>query len=389
VTATVVYVQPTSEVGGSDVALARLVKHLDRSRYRPVVVLPKQGPVVPLLEDAGAKVRILPMRQLRSLPSIPYQARFATGFAPTVARLRKVLTEERAQLVHSNSLFTLYGAWAAARLHLPHIWHVREIPSAPQILQKALFNIARRKSARIICMSSAVTSLFPNSGGKTVLIPDGIDMTEYSPQVSGARIRKELNIWESAKLVGFVGRLDPWKGADIFVRCAAQVAPAFPDAHFLVCGGSLDGYESYARKVKRLATVSGFGNRIHFTGWDYRLTDIPEVMAALDVLVHTSVAPEPFGLVIVEAMASGKPVVAANAGGVLDIVVDEQTGVLVNPGDVDGYSDALSRVLGDPELARHWGTAGRARAVELFDVDDYVEKVQALYDEILHAGSAP
>jgi len=389
VTATVVYVQPTSEVGGSDVALARLVKHLDRRRYRPVVVLPKQGPVVPLFEAAGAEVRILPMRQLRSLPSISYQARFVAGFPTTVSRLRKVLMEERAQIVHSNSLFTMYGAWAASTLHVPHVWHVREIPSAPKILQRALFSSVRRKSTRIITMSSAVTNLFPNVPDKTVQIPDGIDTTEFSRQISGARIRRELNIEEGASLVGFVARLDPWKGADVFVRCAAKVAPAFPDAHFLVCGGSLDGYEAYARKVKRLASVSGFGDRIHFTGWDYRLNDIPEVMAALDILVHTSVAPEPFGLVIVEAMASGKPVIAANAGGVLDIVADEQTGVLVNPGDVEAYSDALSRVLGDRDLAEAWGAAGRARATELFGVNDYVEKVQSLYDEILHSGSAP
>jgi glycosyltransferase involved in cell wall biosynthesis len=386
VTATIVYVQPTSEVGGSDVALARLVKHLDRSRYRPVVVLPRQGPVVPLLTAAGAEVRILPMRQLRSLPSVSYQARFVAGFASTVARLRKVLMEENAQLVHSNSLFSLYGAWAAASLHVPHVWHVREIPTAPQLLQKMLFNVVARKSARIISMSSAVTNLFPKSIDKTVQIPDGIDLAEFSPQISGTRIRNELNIDQGAKLVGFVGRLDPWKGADVFVKCAAAVAGAHPDAHFLVCGGSLDGYEAYARKVKQIAAHSGFADRIHFTDWQYRLTDIPEVMAALDVLVHTSVAPEPFGLVIVEAMASGKPVIAANAGGVLDIVVDGQTGALVTPGDVTGYTDALSRLLADLEPATTWGSAGRARAVELFDVKDYVGKVQTLYEGVLQSG---
>jgi glycosyltransferase involved in cell wall biosynthesis len=382
-TATVVYVQPTSEVGGSDVALARLVGHLDHSRYRPVVVLPRHGPVEPLLKAAGAQIRILPMRQLRSLRSPVYQGAFAAGFLPTVARLRRLLRDEGARIVHSNSLFTLYGAWAAPALRIPHVWHIREIPSAPNVLQRMLFNVVERKSARIICMSSAVTALFAGDGGKSVQIPDGIDMSEFSPDVRGSRIRRDLGIDEGAKLVGFVGRLDPWKGAHVFVECALRVARELPDAHFLICGGPLDGYEDYARRVKRLAAESSAAARIHFTDWKYRLTDIPEVMAALDVLVHTSVAPEPFGLVIVEAMATGKPVVAAAAGGVLDIVAADRTGLLAEPGDAGAYAAAVRRILADPELASRLGAAGRVRAVEHFEAGAYAAKVQTLYDELL------
>lgn len=383
---TVVYVQPTSEVGGSDIALYRLVTRLDPAAYRPIVVLPHQGPLVSNLQSAGCRVVILPMAQLRSVRSPSYQAGYIARFWPSVFRLAALVRRERADLVHSNSLFCLYGAWAARLAGVPHVWHVREIPDVPRPFQRLLAAMALRLSARVIPMTDAVARLVgppARRDGKVVSVPDGIDLAAFNPRVSGARIRQELRIDPQAPLVGFVARMDPWKGAEVFVRAAAEVAKRRPDARFLVCGGELAGYEAYAAGVKRLAGELGLHGRIHFTDWTYLLDDIPEVMASLDVFVHTSIRPEPFGLALVEAMATGKPVVASNSGGVPEVVEANVSGVLVEPGDSRAVAGAVVDLLANPSRAAAFGAAGRLRAERLFEVGAYVEKVQALYASVI------
>jgi glycosyltransferase involved in cell wall biosynthesis len=214
-------------------------------------------------------------------------------------------------------------------------------------------------------------------------IPDGIDLERFNPRVSGERIRRELGVSDSERLVGFVARLDPWKGAEVFVRAAAEVSRARNDTRFLVCGGELPGYETYASDLGRLARDLGIEDRVLFTGWKYRLDDIPEVMAALDVMVHASIRPEPFGLVIVEAMATATPVVAADDGGVREVVEPGVTALLARPGDHDGVAGAVLEILGNPARAAAMGNAGRARAERLFEVGVYVRRVEAVYAELL------
>jgi glycosyltransferase involved in cell wall biosynthesis len=385
-TRTVFYVQATSEVGGSDIALYRLVSHLDRERWRPVVVLPRPGPLGPRLEAAGATVHISPMVQLRPTFQIGHQARYAAGFWPAVVRLARLMRRERAAVVHTNSLFSLHGAWAARLARVPHVWHVREIPDAPAAGIRTATTVALALSARVITMTEAVARMFSRrqrAGGRVRTIYDGLDVSQFNPRVSGERIRRELGLDPDAPVVGFVGRLDPWKGCDVFVRAAATVAAEHPRARFLVSGGSLPGYEEHAAGLERLAAELGIADRIQFTGWTYRLDDIPEVMAALDVFVHTSVRPEPFGLVLVEAMATERPVVGADGGGVPEVVEDGVTGLLAPPGDWKAVAAAISSLLADPEKARAMGRAGRERAVRCFEVGGYARQVEALYESVL------
>jgi glycosyltransferase involved in cell wall biosynthesis len=235
-------------------------------------------------------------------------------------------------------------------------------------------------------MTYAVAELFgPRDGlGPLIVpIPDGIDVDEFHPSISGARIRTELGIDPEAPVVGFVARLDPWKGADVFVRAAAEIARERPDARFIICGGELRGYEGYAQGVRDLASDVGLDGRILFTGWRYQLGDIAEVMAAIDVLLHPPTGPEPFGLVLVEAMATARPVVASRTGGITEVVVDGLTGELVPPGDWRAAAAAVLRLLADPSRARSMGAAGRIRAMEEFEVGAYALRIEALYDAVL------
>jgi glycosyltransferase involved in cell wall biosynthesis len=214
------------------------------------------------------------------------------------------------------------------------------------------------------------------------ILGDGIDLKEFRLEVSGSRIRKELGIKPEAPVVGFVARLDPWKGLDVFLKAAAMLSRHFPEAHFLISGGAPEGFERYEQRMRRLAATLGLDGRVHFLGWRYALDDIPELMAALTVFSHTATDPEPFGLVLIEAMAMQRPVVAAQAGGPLEIIVDSESGFLTTPGNPEAHAEAVALLLRDPARARTVGQAGRRRVEEQFSLDRFGHNMAKIYNVV-------
>jgi glycosyltransferase involved in cell wall biosynthesis len=383
---TVVYVQPNSEVGGSDLALLRTVEALDHDRLRPVVVLPRDGPLVPLLHAAGAKIRFVPMVQLRTLPSASYQARYLTRFWPTVAQLNRVIREEDARLVHSNSLYSLYGAFAAVTTRRRHLWHIREIPPAIPIAKPALAQTVLALSHMVIAMTRACAEgLFGRNTGhpKIHFLSEGLDLSAWCRARIDRSIRTELGVLPEVPVIGFVGRLDPWKGLNVFLEAAALVAVSFPNAVFVVAGDAPAGFEAYRDRMITRAAELGLGKRVHFLGWRYRLNDIPAVMASLDVFSHTSIQPEPFGLVLIEAMAMGCPVVAARAGGPLEIIEEGVSGCLTPPGDAHAHAEAICALLADPVYRNRVREGARARVVERYSLGAFRAQLVRLYDAAL------
>jgi glycosyltransferase involved in cell wall biosynthesis len=382
----ILYLQPNNEVGGSDIALLRTIVELDRARYTPVVVLPNDGPMSEPLRQAGAELHFTPMKQLRTLPSPSYQGRYLAAIVPTVRRLRALIAEQQVALVHTNSLYCLYGGWAARFARCPHLWHVREIPPAVPIMRPLYAQMVLRLSTLVVAMTTAcVEGLFgPGPApSKVVIMPDGIDVGRWNPGISGERIRRELDLSPDVPVIGFVARLDPWKGLEVFLRAAKAVSARVPQAHFLIVGDAPPGFESYRAAMMSLADTMGLGARVHFLGWRYQLADIPEVMAALTVLCHTPVRPEPFGLVPIEAMAVGCPVVAPRAGGPAETVVDGSTGFLVPLGDADAFADRLCRLIEDPGRRAEMGTAARAWVVSQYSSERFARRLAELYSRIV------
>lgn len=381
----VLYIQPNSEVGGSDLALLRMVESLDRDRFEPVAVLPKEGPMVTRLREAGAQVHLVPMMQLRTLPSPGYHLRYLAQFWPTVFRLGRLIRRERIALVHSNSLYSLYGAFAAGITRTPHLWHVREIPPQVPVARPALARLVLALSTRVISMTQACSAgLFARQvHAKVELLAEGLDFEKWSRRPGMRSIRAELGIAPDEQVVGFVARLDPWKGLDVFLRAAALVSARCPGTIFLVSGDAPAGFESYRDRMVALAGELGIADKVRFLGWTYRLDDIPALMADLDVFCHTSIQPEPFGLVLIEAMAMGCPVVAARAGGPLEIVEDGVSGLLTPPGDAEAVADAVTALLDDPVRRRAIATNGRLGVESRYSKAAFRERLRELYETVL------
>lgn len=383
---TVLYLHTTSEVGGSDVSLARLVGGLDRTRYRAVVALPSDGPLVPRLRDAGATVVVVPaMMKLTSRRGWFYLAGFVLNFPRALWMLRRVIQRERVGLIHTNTIHNLYGGPVAWLTGTRHVWHVREIVWQLGWLRRLELWMVRRLADRVIVTSEAVAAMFgppAHRPSSLVCVANGIETDRFHPG-DAADLRDAWGVQPGDVVCGIVGRLDVWKGVDVFLEAAARVARMRPSARFVVVGGPVIGLESYALALQARAADLGLTDRLIWTHWDFGPSDMPTVHRALDVLVLASTEPEPFGLVVVEAMASARPVVATAHGGPLEIVDDGVTGVLVPPRDAAALAAALIALIDDPDRARTMGAAGRVRAVAHYSAPAYLAGVQRVYDNLL------
>lgn len=382
----VLYLHTTSEIGGSAISLLRLVEGLDPSRYASIVVLPSDGPFVTRLRAAGARVEIMPeLLTLTSRRGAGFLLRFVWNYPTAVRCLAWFIRRERIGLVHTNTIHNLYGVAAARLARVPHVWHFREIVWQLSVWRRVELWMAQRWSARIVVTSRAIASMYgPERRWPVHLIrvPNGVDAARFQPGDAPA-VRAVLGAGPADVLVGIVCRLDAWKGVDDFLAAAARVARERSGVRFAVVGGAIIGQASYAEALARSAETMGIGDRVVFTGWTFGPADMPDVYRALDVLVLASREPEPFGLVVIEAMATGRPVIATGHGGPLDIVEDGRTGLLVPPRDPDALAAGIVALADDPARRQRMGAHGRERVLAHYTAAQYVAGIDAVYRELV------
>ncbi len=380
----VLYVQPNSEIGGSDIALARTIEAMQGTGQKSSVVLPSDGPLVARLRDAGADVYFLPMQQLRTIPSMLYQAKYLAKFLPTVFRMARLMRRLQPDLVHSNSLYCLYGAFGAKLARTRHLWHVREMAPSVPVLTWCYAAMVRRLSKTVLAMSDAcVDALFRHPPDNVEVMPDALDADAFLKPRKPGRLRQELGIPPDTRIVGFAARLDPWKGVHVFLDACQKVAETNANVVFVIAGGAPEGLEQYEAELKQQTKNLGLEEKVLFLGWKYRLSDMVDVMDGFDMFCHTSIQAEPFGLVLLEAMSVGTPVIAARAGGPLTIIEDGISGVLTEPGNGEDLAGAITRLLNNPDLAERIGKAGQARQRDRFSVPQFVERLASIYKKTL------
>lgn len=299
---------------------------------------------------------------------------------PGAIRLARVGASHGADLVHlNNNLESQIDSLLAARLlRVPCVAHARGFQSRGRLLGTALGGVAHH-----VAVSEAVARDLVRIGAprdRISVVHDGVDVEAFAAPRDTRTLRQALGLPGSARAFGVFGRIVPWKGIREFVLAASRVLRKRADAYALVVGDESDGERGYFEEVRELARGTSVADRILFTG--YR-DDVAALMQSLDVVVHTSTDPEPFGMVLVEAMAAGKPVVAADRGGPREIVVPEETGLLVDPADTEALASSITRLLDDPRRARRMGASGRRRAHRHFSKERYAREIASVYERIL------
>ncbi|MEA3336208.1 MAG: glycosyltransferase family 4 protein [Chloroflexota bacterium] len=388
-------------------SLHALVAHLDRNLYQPGVVLSQQNHFG-LFEQTGIQVaRVRTPQWEISSGSMVEQVRsggvgaamreggqrarlwhtlgglrrLSRDILPVARDLRRAIDRFQPDLVHLNDAVPLvrHGIIASRLSGVPVIAHPRSF--VPPTSDDDRWLVPRLQGLVFISQAVADTQLSAISNPpRHRVIPNGVDVALFQQEHNRNRLREELGSDGDSLLAGVVGRIVPWKGQDIFVEAVALLAERFPNLHGVIVGeGSQVEGAGYAARVRDLADKLGIGDRVHMLGFR---PDIPQVMAGLDLLVHCSVEPEPFGRVIIEGMAAGKPVIASREGGATEIVSDGVDGLLVPPGDPQALADAMADLVGDSRRRKELASSGRLTA-RRFDVEHHVAAMQDFYETIL------
>jgi glycosyltransferase involved in cell wall biosynthesis len=378
----VVFLVSSAGAYGGENALLDLARGIQKE-FEPIVVAPGEGPLLDSLSAYGAQTTVFSFPVLDKKYFHPARIfQYLTSAIPSIFRLRKLFKELRPDVVHTNNVLILSGAFAAKMLGIPHVWHIREVIQGHHI-HPFLWRIWRwlilTFSTRVICISSAVQDQFEPSE-KVIVIHDGVDTDIFHPlkrkNSGSARRRKDL-------LIGTVGRLEHRrKGQDIFIEAARVALKSRKDLRFIIVGHEREEIEEKERALHDLVTKYGLKQKIEFRGFVPR-ESMPELINELDVLVLCSKQPEGLGIVLLEAMACGKPVVSFSEGGPLDIVKDHQNGLLTKPQDAQDLAKAILELEENPKLRKALGSEGRKSVEKYFRNDLAAKKVGDVYEQIL------
>jgi glycosyltransferase involved in cell wall biosynthesis len=358
-------------MGGAETSLYYLVRGLD-VKYSPTVICPQNGSLTEKLIELGVHTEIIPLSAWRKFSSL-----LSRSFS--LQRLIKFTITRKIDLIHCNTIWVNnYAQKLGERLGIPVVCHLRDIIRNNQVRKYSL-----DKVDLVIPISDAVQKPLDDAGialEKIQRVYNGVDVSLFAQEKETLKSEFAVNGY----LIGIVGQMNPrsqWKGQCEFIQASAEILKHRQDVWFVLVGGddspkTSPDHGSYINELKELAYSLGIEHRVIFTG---HRSDMPNVMASLDVLVSASWA-EPFGRVIIEAMAAGKPVIATMAGGAPEIVQDGITGILVPPKSHQAIAESVIHILQSDKTIQMMGHAGQKRAKECFSIESNVMQIQSIYE---------
>ena len=406
----VVFLNPVGALGGGERSLVDLVAVLRAARpaWRLRVVCGTDGPLVEEAARVGAEAVVVPMpaalaglgdsglartergRGRRAAGMAARAALAAAGLPGYLARLRRAVAAARPRLVHSNGMKCHFLAGHVSPRGVPVVWHVHDFLSTRVLAGTWLRRLAR-KPALAIANSHAVAAdaarLLPGVAVEAVY--NSIDTDAFAPGPPGGadldRLARLAPAPPGAVRIGLVATYARWKGQDVFIEAAARLAarPGLPPLRFYIVGGPIyqtAGSQFSEAELRGLVRRHGLDARVGLVPFQRQL---PPVYRGLDVVVHASTRPEPFGLTIVEAMACGRAVTVADAGGAAELFTDGVDAVGVPPGSVGPLADAVAALAADPERRARLGAAARDAAVARFSRPRMAARLLAVYDSVL------
>lgn len=372
----ILYILPAGEKGGAEVVFLNILENLDKNLFEPFVIALNDGPFISELRKQDLTPIVLKTNRIRSIK----------GFFETTKSIRKMIEDERIDLVHCNgTVAQIYGGYAAGRAGIPCIYHLHDSVEWSWNRQGLVHSLAQisfpiskvfsgfRNRLHFIAVSKYVAERFQETWGST----KNVHVIHNSIRSTNTSTTSAMN---QDPVVTWIGRLQRWKGAHNFIKAAGIIHKQNPEVQFKLVGGPLFGIEpEYQTELHDLARSLNLENALTFMGHQSAVNDF---IQSADVIVHSSIRPEPFGLVILEAMNQGKPVVASNEGGPLEIVEDGVTGLLIPPNDPEQLANAILKLLQDKSLREKMGKAAHERVKEHFTPAKMIQALEALYFQL-------
>ncbi len=356
--------------GGAEVSLKQLVVSLNRSIYEPIVLAPGDAPYITSIKRRGIKC-------------VPFQYhwrdyRYLVKCGLDVWRICRLIRHERPDIVHANTRVTTILAGTLALLKrwgglLPRdlviINHVRDKDPLPRwkgwVIKQADWLIANSQQVKQFLVESGAPS------GRVQVIYNGIDLAQFNPAPEGdAKLASRLT---------FIGQIYPRKGLNYLLAAVAKLKQAYPQSVLQIAGQDPTSDQRYLKEYQQLSRRLGITDRVQWLGY---YEDIVALLSRTSILVLPALE-EPFGRVLIEAMAMKVPVVATQVGGIPEVVVEGQTGLLVPSANSAELARAIQRLLDDQELRRRFGQRGREVVEAKFTLKHHVDAITSVYNRLL------
>lgn len=357
----VLVIMPLAEQrGGGEMMLWDLLQQGRNAGVEWLVIFLQEGPMVEQVQSLGIDARVVKSGRLRHVHR----------FAAAVTKIATIARNERVDAIVSwMRICHLIGGLAALLAGLPSLWYQLEVPDSKDLLLRIVTLIPARG---VVTLSKAgqeaQRQIWPQR--PTSLVYPGVALDRFEPSVlpSPTAARQKLGLPLHGPLIGIVGRLQRWKGMHTLVEAMPKVLHKHPDAHCVIVGGKHELEPDYLDYVKERISALKLEDQVILAGLQ---RNVPEWMQAMDVFVHAS-DNEPFGIVIIEAMALGKPVIAGDVGGPTEIITDGVNGLLTPYEDAEALANAILRYLDAPDFASRVGVAARERALD-FSTQRYAQ----------------
>lgn len=363
----ILYLNAVPFVGGAEISLLQMLMHLNPGEFTAEIACSKEGTLSKLLNQNKIPVHFL------NLGGVNFQRKQA--LISISLSLSLFIKKHGFHILHINSFPLLYaGVLAGKMANVPVVLHVRDLLPEKNPWHRKL---SLKKVNQVIAISHAVARTVKPLSNKVKVIYNGVDINMFLPGVNPVSFLKKTGA-SGKNLVGVVGYLIERKGIESFLEAVKTVALKNVDVMFLIVGEDPKPGKPYENKLRKLAQKLGISEKVVFTGYE---PSPQEVFAALDILVMPSYE-EPFGRVLIEAGACGKPCVATDAGGAPEVIQDGYNGFLVPPGNPEALANAMDSLLKNPNLARTLGENGRKHVEEKFTIQRTAREVQDVYSQL-------
>lgn len=378
----ILYIHHSADMYGADKVLLSLVTSLDKSIFVPIVLLPESGELLVSLINAGIEVHVVPIVKVSRKTFNPINmCKMPLNLFSSLRSIDRILAGRCVHIVHSNTLAVLSGAFWAKWKRKIHVWHVHEIIIHPRIVKIMYGWLLRLFATKIVCISEStqefVLSEQPTLAGKSVVVWNGIVRDVPVDLIKANKLRSSINLQHGECLVTLVGRINRWKGQGLLVEAATILENmGIGNVKYLIVGSPPSGQEHFLSTLTAQIVASPSADKIVILPFT---SEVWTVWDASDIVIIPSTEPEPFGLVALEAMKSNKPVIAANHGGLAEIVVHEETGLLFEPGNAKQLAAAILRLIQNAEERSKLGECGFRRAEDQFSFASHINNMSKVY----------
>lgn len=379
----ILYLHAGAEMYGADKVLLELVSRLDKEKFRPIVILPCEGPLVDKLKEKNIIVDIIPYPILRrkyfNLKGI---INYTLNYFYYSHKLKKVVDDKKIDIVHVNTFAVLQGVYLKLFSRIKLIWHIHEIITTPKFLNTLLCNLALLFSDKVVTVSEATKQNIKSrntNNNKLMVIYNGVDNNIYNPQNEYEYLKSLYHIPNNAITIGMIGRVNSWKGQKDFVKAVDPILKKYSNVYGIMVGGVFEGEEYRMTELSELISYSENANRLIVS--DFR-KDPQNVHNMFDIFVLPSTNPDPLPTVVLEAMASKKPIIAYAHGGVCEMVKNNYNGLFAEVNNVVDLSKKIETLVIDDDLREFMGMNSLTRQKTLFSIFSYVNNFKMLYEEI-------